>query len=216
VWLKKPHGGLRNLVSVGSRRRVESTREAAAMRGAARCALRSGMACVFALRALATRVPWAAARAAARMRTRRGRSGVLCAWKCALRPEMLGWRRKVVMCALLARRAHRGRADRGNARVARSAVRAWRRGALPFELAMGSRERRHWGSLPPWESFFLRSVGACARTTNHIPPSVHHTQRSLPRNKHTRITGSAQLQLRATCLATHAPPGGRLTALRIR
>jgi hypothetical protein len=128
------------------------------MRGAARCALRSGMACVFALRALATRVPWAAARAAARMRTRRGRSGVLCAWKCALRPEMLGWRRKVVMCALLARRAHRGRADRGNARVARSAVRAWRRGALPFELAMGSRERRHWGSLPPWESFFSETL----------------------------------------------------------
>ena len=58
------------------------------------------------------------------------------------------------MCALLVRRAHRGRADRGNARVARSAVRAWRRGALPIELAMGSWERRHWGSLPPWETFF--------------------------------------------------------------
>jgi hypothetical protein len=63
------------------------------------------------------------------------------------------------MCALLVRRAHRGRADRGNARVARSAVRARRRGALPIELAMGSWERRHWGSLPPWETFFLRFLG---------------------------------------------------------
>jgi hypothetical protein len=57
------------------------------------------------------------------------------------------------MCALPVRRAHRGRADPGNARAARSAVRAGRRGALPIELAMGSWERRHWGSLPPWESF---------------------------------------------------------------
>jgi hypothetical protein len=30
----------------------------------------------------------------------------------------------------------------------------WGRGALPIELAMGSWERRHWGSLPPWETFF--------------------------------------------------------------
>jgi hypothetical protein len=49
------------------------------MRGVACCVPRSGLACAFALRALATGVPWAAARAAARMRTRRGRSGVLCA-----------------------------------------------------------------------------------------------------------------------------------------
>ena len=59
-----------------------------------------------------------------------------------------------LMCALPVRRAHRERAHLGNARVARSAVRVGRRGALPIELAMGSWERAHWGSLPPWETFF--------------------------------------------------------------
>jgi hypothetical protein len=51
-------------------------------------------------------------------------------------------------------RAGGSREDRGNARVARPAVRAWRRGASPIQLAMGSWERSHWGSLPPWETLF--------------------------------------------------------------
>jgi hypothetical protein len=58
------------------------------------------------------------------------------------------------MCALPVPHAHRERADGGNARVARSAVHAGWRGPLPFSLAMGSWERRHRGSLPPWETFF--------------------------------------------------------------
>jgi hypothetical protein len=59
-----------------------------------------------------------------------------------------------MVCALPVLHAHRERDDRGNARIARAAVRVWGRGALPIELAMGSWERRHWGSLPPWETFF--------------------------------------------------------------
>ena len=47
------------------------------------------------------------------------------------------------MCALPVPRAHRGRAHRGNARVARSTVCMAGRGALPLELAMGSWERSH-------------------------------------------------------------------------
>jgi hypothetical protein len=58
------------------------------------------------------------------------------------------------MCALLVCRAEYELADLCNACVARAAVRAAGRGPLPFLLAMGSWERRHWGSLPPWETFF--------------------------------------------------------------
>ena len=58
------------------------------------------------------------------------------------------------MCALPVRRAHHERADPGNARVARATMCAARRGVSPFVLAMGSWERRRWGSLPPWETFF--------------------------------------------------------------
>ena len=58
------------------------------------------------------------------------------------------------MCALPVRLAHHERAGLGNARVARAAMCAALRGASPIELAMGSWERRRWGSLPPWETFF--------------------------------------------------------------
>ena len=37
--------------------------------------------------------------------------------------------------------------------VARTVVRARRRGAVPVELAMGPWERSHWGLLPPWETY---------------------------------------------------------------
>ena len=60
----------------------------------------------------------------------------------------------VFMCALPVRRAHRERADRGDERVVRAAMRAVMWGSSPFSLAMGSWQRRHWGSLPPWETFF--------------------------------------------------------------
>jgi len=124
-------------------RREESTREAAAMRGAVRCALRSGLACVFALRARATGAPRAVARASARKYARRAGAGAQCAGECALRPQMWEERRMVPMCALPVPRAHRGRAHRGNARVARSTVCMAGRGALPLELVMGSWERSH-------------------------------------------------------------------------
>ena len=58
------------------------------------------------------------------------------------------------MCAPSVRRAHRERADPGNARIARAAMCAAGRGPSPFMLAMGSWERRPWGSLPPWETYF--------------------------------------------------------------
>jgi hypothetical protein len=123
------------------------------MRGAARCALCSGLARVFALQAGAMGAPLVAARDEVRGHAHRARHGVQCAWECAVRIEMVHVSGEGLMCALPVRRARRGRADRGNARVARSAVRAWRRGASPNELAMGSWERSHWGPLPPWETF---------------------------------------------------------------
>jgi hypothetical protein len=124
------------------------------MRGAARCALRSGLARVFALQAGARGAPLVAARDEVRGHAHRARHGVQCAWECAVRMMRVHVSREAFMCALPVRRAHRGRADPGNARAARSAVCAGRRGASPFELAMGSWERSHRGSLPPWETFF--------------------------------------------------------------
>ena len=74
----------------------------------------------------------------ARDRVRRAWDGVLCALKCVMRMKCVHVGEMVCMCALLVRRAHRERADRGNARVVRAAVRAVTWGALPFLLAMGS------------------------------------------------------------------------------
>jgi hypothetical protein len=127
------------------------------MRGAACCALRSGPARVFALRAGARGAQRATATDDVREHARWARHGVQCAWNGAMRMESVHVSGKACMCAFPTRRAHRGRAGRGNARVARSAVRAGRRGASPFDLAMGSWERSHWGPLPPWETFDFSS-----------------------------------------------------------
>ena len=154
AWLKKPHGGVRNLVRSECEGEEGSTREAAAMRGAACCASRSGLARVFALRAPARGASRGLAGGDARAHAWRACVGVPCAWEWAVRLEMGRVGSVGLMCALPVRRAHRERVDLGNARVARSTVRVGRRGALPIELAMGSWERSHWGSLPPWETFF--------------------------------------------------------------
>ena len=123
------------------------------MRGAACCVLRSGLARVFALRAGARGVPLVAARDEVREHARRARHGLQCAWNCAVRMMCAYVGREAFMCALPVCLAHRERADPCNARVARSVVRARRRGAVPVELAMGSWERSHWGLLPPWETY---------------------------------------------------------------
>ena len=122
------------------------------MRGAACCASRSGLARVFALRALARGASRGLASGDARAHAWRACVGVPCAWECAVRLEMGHVGSVGLMCALPVRCAHRERADLGNARIARSTVRVGRRGALPIELAMGSWERSNWGSLPPWET----------------------------------------------------------------
>ena len=49
----------------------------------------------------------------------------------------------MLVCALLVRRVHCERADLSMPRIALPALRAARRGALPFGLSMGSWERRH-------------------------------------------------------------------------
>jgi len=154
AWLKKPHGGVRNLVRSECEGEEGSTREAAAMRGAACCASRSGLARVFASRALARGASKGLASVNARAHAWRAGVGVPCAWECVVRMEMGHVGRVGLMCAPSVCLAHPERADPGNARVARSVVRARRRGALPVELAMGSWERSHWGLLPPWETFF--------------------------------------------------------------
>jgi hypothetical protein len=144
------------------------------MRGAACCALRSGPARVFALRAGARGAQRATATDDVREHARWARHGVQCAWNGAMRMESVHVSGKACMCAFPTRRAHRGRAGRGNARVARSAVRAGRRGASPFGLAMGSWERSRWGPLPPWETFkfFLSAVrtSVCVQRTRAAPP----------------------------------------------
>ena len=161
AWLKKPHGGLRNLVSPGvAARREESTREAAAMRGAACCASRSGLARVFASRALARGASKGLASVDARAHAWRAGVGVPCAWECAVRMKMGHVGRVAVHVRAVRVPRPSERADPGNARVARSVVRARRRGAVPVELAMGSWERSHWGLLPPWETFLSFFLGS--------------------------------------------------------
>jgi len=105
-----------------------STREAAAMRGAACCASRSGLARVFALRAPARGASRGLASGDARAHAWRACVGVPCAWEWAVRLEMGRVGSVGLMCALPVRRAHRERADLGNARIARSTVRVWEGG----------------------------------------------------------------------------------------
>ena len=70
-------------------------RVASAVRGAARCVLRSGLARAFALRPLATGVPCAAPRVGARLRAGRAHGGVQCACECVV--QWL-WRVMVLLC----------------------------------------------------------------------------------------------------------------------
>ena len=132
-WLKKPTRGRAELhESQGARGKRKGTREASAARGAAFCALRSGLACEFALRARVRGAPRAAASVGARVHACRALVGLPCALECAVRMECVHLIEMLCMCALPARLAHRERADRGNGRVARAAMCAARSAALPF------------------------------------------------------------------------------------
>jgi hypothetical protein len=85
------------------------------------------------------------------------------------------------------RRAHRGRADQfwrirvmRASRAALGGVRlcAGRRGASPraspIELVMGSWERSHWDSLPPWETFLTFFAATLHASGPDAPPGHRH------------------------------------------